>query len=142
MTRVEEETDLSSDLPQVQRQHVFFPLAMPSPGSEVSKFSLQRNREDQLKLTRNERKTERCSSHIVSIVGHPHLGSNEQDLPVVEDDSNVVDHVLVSHGPADDARAESAGGGGRERKVGERREISHSDVANDVLSDFGVDDLS
>lgn len=38
-------------------------------------------------------------AHVVPVVGHPHLWSNEQDFPVVEDDSDVIDDVLVGHGP-------------------------------------------
>lgn len=36
---------------------------------------------------------------IVSVVRHPHFRSNEQDLPVVNDDTAVVDHVLVGDRP-------------------------------------------
>ena len=37
---------------------------------------------------------------VVAVVRHPHLWANEQNLTVVDDDPAVVDHILVSDGPA------------------------------------------
>ena len=36
---------------------------------------------------------------IISVVGHPHLGSDHQNLSVINDDSAIVVIVLVSHRP-------------------------------------------
>lgn len=36
---------------------------------------------------------------VISIVGHPHLGSDHQNLSVINDDSAVIVIVLVSHRP-------------------------------------------
>jgi hypothetical protein len=36
---------------------------------------------------------------VVSVVGEPHLRANEQDLSVVYNDTAIVNHVLVHHGP-------------------------------------------
>jgi hypothetical protein len=38
-------------------------------------------------------------TNIISVVGHPHLGTDHQNLSVVNDDSAVVVIVLVSHRP-------------------------------------------
>jgi len=56
---------------------MIFPLAMFHPRSEITQFS------------------------IVSIVGKPHLRSNEKDLAVVDNHSTIVDYVLVNNGPGD-----------------------------------------
>jgi len=42
-----------------------------------------------------------CSSYayVVPIVGHPHLWSDQQDLPVMNDDSTIIIVVLVRHWP-------------------------------------------
>lgn len=79
-------------------------------------------------------------AHVVPVVGHPHLWSNEQDLPVVEDDPDVIDDVLVGHGPASSDSSEVSEG--REKRERVESSDSHSNVANDVLSDLRVDDLS
>lgn len=36
---------------------------------------------------------------IISVIGKPHLGPDEQYLLVMYDDATVVDHVLVRYGP-------------------------------------------
>jgi hypothetical protein len=36
---------------------------------------------------------------VIPVVGHPHLGSDHQNLSVVDDDSAVVVVVLMSHRP-------------------------------------------
>jgi hypothetical protein len=38
---------------------------------------------------------------VVAVVGHPHLGADQEDLFVEEDDAAVVDDVLVDDGHAD-----------------------------------------
>lgn len=39
-------------------------------------------------------------TYVVSIVGHPHLGPDQQDLSIVDDHSTVKVVVLVRHRPA------------------------------------------
>jgi hypothetical protein len=56
-------------------EEMIFPLSMLHPGSKVPHLA------------------------VVAIVGEPHLGTNEQDLPIVYNDTAVVNHVLVHHGP-------------------------------------------
>ena len=41
------------------------------------------------------------SAHVIPVVGHPHLGADQEDLFVEEDDAAVVDDVLVDDGHAD-----------------------------------------
>jgi hypothetical protein len=78
---------------------------------------------------------------VVTVVGEPHLGTNEEDATVVNDDSAVVDDVLVGDGPAKRA---AAGEDQRQRiaRYGTRGATSsHADVYHHILCFLGLDDL-
>ena len=55
---------------------MIFPLLMFRPGGEESKFA------------------------IITVIRQPHLGADKEYLLVVNNDTAVVNYVLVHHGPA------------------------------------------
>ena len=54
---------------------MLFPLAMLRPGRKIPQLA------------------------IVTVISKPHLRTNEQNLPIVDDDSAIVYHILVYHRP-------------------------------------------
>ena len=40
---------------------------------------------------------------IVTVISKPHLRTNEQNLPIVNDDSAIVYHILVYHRPSNNS---------------------------------------
>lgn len=52
-----------------------FPLSVPCPRSKVTEFA------------------------VIPVIGQPHLGTDEENLLVINDDSAVVVHVLMDHWP-------------------------------------------
>jgi hypothetical protein len=71
---------------------MIFDLSMLVPRSEVPKLSL-------LSYVSLPSRRLIDGTHVVSIVGHPHLRPDQQDLPIVNDHSAVEVVVLVSHWP-------------------------------------------
>ena len=49
---------------------------------------------------------------IIAIVSHPHLGSDEQDLAIVDDKTAVVKDVFVHHWPVRPHHSDSSIGAG------------------------------
>ena len=79
-----------------------FPLSMSSPGSKVTEFA------------------------IIPVIGQPHLRTNEENFLVVNDDSTVVDHILVDYRPVNWSTGEI--------RETERRVYIHPNVTNDALN--------
>jgi hypothetical protein len=75
-------------------------------------------------------------TNVVSVVGHPHLGTDEQDPSVVED-------VLVGHWPTGGSiQPIPSASRSIKRSGGKKEGCVHSDVADDILSLLGVHDVS
>jgi aspartokinase-like uncharacterized kinase len=68
-------TDLTRDALDHSWKIVVFSLAMFCPGREVAHLT------------------------VIPVIGQPHLWPNEEDLTVMDDNSTVVDDVLVNDGP-------------------------------------------
>jgi hypothetical protein len=82
-------------------------------------------------------------TNVVSVVGHPHLGTDEQDPSVVEDYPDVVDDVLVGHWPTGGSiQPIPSASRSIKRSGGKKEGCVHSDVADDILSLLGVHDVS
>lgn len=51
------------------------------------------------RLPRSRPRSEPPQFAVITIIRHPHLGSDEQDLAIKDDQSTVVKDVLVDHWP-------------------------------------------
>ena len=68
-------SNLFGDCLDDPREIVIFPLPMFCPRCEITQFT------------------------IISVIGHPHLWANKEDLLVMNDYSAIIDDVLVDDGP-------------------------------------------
>ena len=67
--------NLSGNSLDYPRKIMVFPLSMPGPGSKVAEFA------------------------VIPVVRQPHLGPNQENFLVVNDDSAIVVYVLVDYRP-------------------------------------------
>jgi len=70
---------------------------------------------------------------IISVIGKPHLWAYEQDLPVVCNDTTVINHVLVYNWPFVGVFSKPPENG--------TTSSSHADITNDVHGRFGGQDF-
>jgi hypothetical protein len=78
---------------------------------------------------------------VVAVVRKPHLGADEEDLLVEDDDAAIVDDVLVHDGPIEEEKGQKGRKEQQISKSGKGSLNAHSDVDKHTVSILEVEDL-